>query len=45
MMETGSARFAAYVAKRANRQDGFYRRAAGGVDICNAPVPIRPVKR
>ena len=44
VMETGSASFAAYLAKRANRQDAFYQRAAGGVDICNAPVPVRPVK-
>jgi peptidylprolyl isomerase len=45
VMDTASPSFAAYVAKRANRQDAFYRRAAGGVDICNAPVPVRAVKR
>jgi len=45
MMDTASPSFAAYVAKRANRQDDFYRRPAGGVDICNAPVPVRPAKR
>lgn len=45
MMDTASASFLAYVTKRANRQDDFYRRAAGGVDLCNAPVPVRPVKR
>lgn len=45
VMSTASASFAAYVAKRANRQDAFYRRPAGGVDICNAPVPVRAIKR
>lgn len=39
-----SASFAAYLDKRANRKDDFYIQPAGGVDICNAPVPIRPVK-
>ena len=38
---TQSASFAAYVKKRANRQDDFYIRPAGGVDLCNAPVPVR----
>ena len=45
VMDTASASFAAYLAKRANRRDDFYLRAAGGVDLCNAPVPVRPVKR
>ena len=40
-MDETSASFAAYVRTRANRQDDFYRVAAGGVDLCNAPVPIR----
>ncbi|MCW3796266.1 peptidylprolyl isomerase [Sphingomonas sp. BN140010] len=40
MAET-SPTFAAYARARANRNDPFYRVAAGGVDICNAPVPVR----
>jgi peptidylprolyl isomerase len=40
MSET-SPSFASYVRTRANRQDDFYRVASGGVDICNAPVPVR----
>ncbi|HVF84188.1 MAG TPA: peptidylprolyl isomerase [Sphingomicrobium sp.] len=36
-----SPSFAAYLRTRANRQDDFYRVAAGGVDLCNAPVPVR----
>ncbi len=41
-MDTNSAAFAAYVRARANRSDDFFIRPAGGVDLCNAPVPIRP---
>jgi peptidylprolyl isomerase len=41
VMAQGSATFAAYLRARANRNDDFYRVAAGGVDICNAPVPVR----
>lgn len=44
-LSTESASFAAYIDKRANRKDSFYIQPAGGVDICNAPVPIRPVKQ
>jgi peptidylprolyl isomerase len=40
-METSSAAFANYVRARANRNDGFFIRPAGGVDLCNAPVPVR----
>ena len=41
VMDTMSATFGAYVASRANRNDDFYTRPAGGVDLCNAPVPVR----
>ena len=40
-MDTQSASFAAYVKGRANRKDDFFIRPAGGVDLCNAPVPVR----
>lgn len=40
-LSTDSESFAAYVAKRANRSDDFYKVPAGGVDICNVPVPVR----
>jgi peptidylprolyl isomerase len=40
-MDTGSATFAAYVKARANRNDDFFIRPAGGVDLCNAAVPVR----
>jgi peptidylprolyl isomerase len=40
-MRTDSAAFAQYVTGRANRGGDFFQRPAGGVDICNAPVPVR----
>ncbi len=40
LIET-SPSFAAYVRARANRQDAFFNVPAGGVDLCNAPVPVR----
>jgi cyclophilin family peptidyl-prolyl cis-trans isomerase len=40
-MDTNSATFAAYVNGRANRKDDFFIRPAGGVDLCNAAVPVR----
>lgn len=40
-MRTDSASFAAYVKGRANRGGPFFAVQAGGVDVCNAPVPVR----
>lgn len=40
-LSSSSPAFAAYVHARANRHDDFFIRPAGGVDICNAPVPVR----
>ena len=40
-MSEASPSFAAYVRARANRKDDFFQVPAGGVDICNAPVPVR----
>ena len=37
--------FAAYLDARANRRDPFFVRPAGGVDLCNAPVPVRRARR
>ena len=39
---TGSS-FDAYRRIRKNRQDDFYIRPAGGADLCNVNVPVRPV--
>lgn len=44
-LDTASASFAAYVRARANRKDDFFIRPAGGVDLCNAPVPVRPAPK
>ena len=41
-MDTASASFARYLQVRKNRNDDFYRVAAGGVDLCNVQVPVRP---
>lgn len=41
LLDQASPSFARYLHLRANRQDAFYERPAGGVDICNAPVPVR----
>jgi peptidylprolyl isomerase len=43
-LSTESASFAHYADARANRRDAFYIRPAGGVDICNVPVPVRRAK-
>ena len=41
VLRSDSAAFAAYVDARANRRDAFFVRPAHGVDLCNAPVPVR----
>jgi len=41
IMDTRSQSFARYMQVRANRQDDFYILPAGGVDVCNVPVPTR----
>jgi len=41
VMDTGSVTFANYLRVRANRNDDFYVRPAGGVDLCNVQVPVR----
>lgn len=41
MMDTNSPSFSQYLHLRANRHDAFYDRPAGGVDLCNVPVPVR----
>ena len=42
-LSTDSVAFVNYADARANRRDPFFIRPAGGADICNIPVPIRPV--
>ncbi|MGZ2412504.1 cyclophilin family peptidyl-prolyl cis-trans isomerase [Sphingomonas sp. F9_3S_D5_B_2] len=40
-LEPNSASFATWLRLKANRKDDFYEVPAGGVDVCNAQVPIR----
>ena len=40
-MRSESQAFSQYVTGRANRGGDFFQRPAGGVDICNAAVPVR----
>jgi peptidylprolyl isomerase len=40
-MRTDTETFRRYLTGRANRGGTFFNRPAGGVDICNAPVPVR----
>ena len=42
-LSTKSQAFAKYADARANRRDPFFIHPAGGADICNIPVPVRPV--
>ena len=41
-LSTEGATFAKYAEARANRRDPFFIHPAGGADICNIPVPVRP---
>jgi peptidylprolyl isomerase len=41
VMRSDAPAFASYLDARANRRDPFFIRPAGGVDLCNAPVPVR----
>lgn len=42
-LSTDRDSFARYIDARQNRRDPFFIKPAGGADICNIPVPIRPV--
>jgi peptidylprolyl isomerase len=41
VMRTDTPAFSAFVTGRANRGGTFFNRPAGGVDLCNALVPVR----
>lgn len=40
-LDPASAAFTSWLRVKANRNDDFYRVPAGGVDLCNAQVPVR----
>ena len=41
-LNENSPSFAAWLQVKKNRKDDFYIHPAGGVDLCNATVPVRP---
>ena len=41
VLRSDSLSFSQYITGRANRGGDFFERPAGGVDICNAAVPVR----
>jgi peptidylprolyl isomerase len=41
-LRTDSATFASVVQGRRFRQDAWYKRPAGHIDVCNVPLPVRP---
>ena len=43
-LRTDSATFAAVIQNRRFRKDAFYKTAAGRIDVCNVPLPVRRVK-
>jgi peptidylprolyl isomerase len=43
-LEETSASFARWLKVKKNRRDEFYIHPAGGVDLCNAPVPVRAAR-
>jgi len=42
-LQESSASFAQWLHIKKNRKDDFYIHPAGGVDLCNAPVPVRQI--
>lgn len=42
-MRSDSQAFGQFVTGRANRGGDFFQRPAGGVDVCNAQVPVRKI--
>ena len=41
LLKTNSASFTAYVEARRNRHNDWFVRAAGAIDACNIPLPVR----
>jgi peptidylprolyl isomerase len=42
-LRTDTATFAAYVEARRSRHEAWFKVPAGRIDVCNVPVPVRPV--
>ena len=43
VLRTDTPTFAAYLEERRNRREEWFKVPAGHVDVCNVPVPVRPV--
>ena len=43
VLRTDTPTFAAVIEARRNRRDDWYLRPAGYIDLCNAPIPVRPM--
>jgi len=43
VLRTDSATFQATTEARRNRHDDFYIRPAGYIELCNVPLPVRPI--
>jgi peptidylprolyl isomerase len=43
VLRTDTPTFAAYLEARRNRHEEWFKVPAGHVDVCNVPVPVRPV--
>lgn len=44
-LRTDSPTFTAVIQNRRFRQDAFYKRPAGAIDVCNLPLPVRDKPR
>jgi peptidylprolyl isomerase len=43
VLRTDTPTFLAYLEARRNRHEDWFKVPAGHVDVCNVPVPVRPV--
>ncbi|HNV84259.1 MAG TPA: peptidylprolyl isomerase [Arenimonas sp.] len=45
ILRTDSESFTQLVEARRNRRDDWYKVPAGHIDVCNVPIPTRPIKK
>jgi peptidylprolyl isomerase len=44
VIRTDTDTFAALVESRRNRRDEWFKATAGHIELCNVPLPVRPVE-
>lgn len=44
-LDTGSKTFAALLAERRARSDPWFKHSPGHINVCNVPLPVRPIAR